>query len=302
MSAELKNAREIVSVLTEALPYIQQFNNQIIVIKYGGNAMLDDKLKNGFTRDIVLMQSVGMLPVIVHGGGPQIAEALSKIGKTSKFIHGIRITDGEAMMVVAKVLEEKINQEIVTLIKKNGGTAQGMTTKSHATIRAKQMVFENTEKTVNASDPIDLGHVGVVQEVNAPVIHEVIKQNFIPVISPVGVGEGQKLYNINADFVAGKVAEALLAEKLIILTNADGLLDSKGNTLTGLTTAAVDKLIHEDVIYGGMLPKIKAVLTAVNTVVHTAHIIDGRIPNAVLLEIFTKQGIGTLIAKNTIDV
>ena len=297
MPAELKNVRQVVAVLTEALPYIQQFNNLVIVIKYGGNAMLDDKLKNGFARDVVLMQSVGMRPVIVHGGGPQIGEQLAKIGKISKFIHGIRVTDEETMMIASRVLEEEINQEIVALIEKNGGAAQGMTTKNHAVIGAKKMVFENTEKEF-----IDLGYVGVVEAVNALAIQDVIRQNCIPVISPVGVGEGGNAYNINADFVAGKVAEALLAEKLIILTNANGLLDAEGKTLTGLTTATVDKLIHEGVIHGGMLPKIKTVLAALNTVVHTAHIIDGRVPHAVLLEIFTQQGIGTLVTKNAIDL
>lgn len=300
MSSELKNATEIVKVLTEALPYIQRFNRKIIVIKYGGNAMLDERLKNGFVRDVVLMKSVGIHPVIIHGGGPQIGKRLSQIGKESEFINGIRVTDAETMEIVETVLRDQVNQDICNLIEANGGSAVRFSGKDDGLIHAKKMVFKASDLVPNQSSKVDMGYVGEVESINTSVIQEIIVGDTIPVIAPIGIGADGQSYNINADLVASKIAIALTAEKLIMLTNAAGLLDVHGAVLTGVSTVAVDKLIQQGVIYGGMLPKIYAAMEAVNSTVHQAHIIDGRVEHAVLLEIFTDQGIGTLIDRNDI--
>jgi len=295
MTSELKNAAAIATILTEALPYIQRFNGKTIVIKYGGNAMVDDQLKNGFARDVVLMKSVGMNPVIVHGGGPQIGELLSRIGKESRFVNGMRVTDSETMDIVEMVLGGLVNKEIVNLINRNGGSAVGLTGKDGDLIHAKRMVFKQTAPEMEAPEIIDIGHVGEIESIDTSVVDLLIQGNFIPVIAPIGVGKDGQSYNINADLVAGKMAEILAAEKLIILTNAAGLLNAKGEILTGLSIADVDKLVGEGVIHSGMLPKIRAALDAVNSGVKNVHIIDGRVEHAVLLEIFTDQGVGTLI-------
>ena len=295
MTSELKNAAAIVKVLTEALPYIQRFNGKTIVIKYGGNAMVDDQLKNGFARDVVLMKSVGMNPVVVHGGGPQIGDLLSRMGKESKFIEGMRVTDSETMDIVEMVLGGQVNKEIVNLINRNGGSAVGLTGKDGDLIHAKRLLFKRADPEMEAPEIIDIGHVGEVESIDTSVIDMLVQGNFIPVIAPIGVGRDGQSYNINADLVAGKMAEILVAEKLIMLTNAAGLLNGDGDVLTGLSIADVNKLINSGVIHSGMLPKIHAALDAVNSGVKAAHIIDGRVEHAVLLEVFTDQGVGTLI-------
>ncbi len=295
MTSELKNAAAIAKVLTEALPYIQRFSGKTIVIKYGGNAMVDDQLKNGFARDIVLMKSVGMNPVVVHGGGPQIGNLLSRMGKESKFVEGMRVTDSETMDIVEMVLGGQVNKEIVTLINRNGGSAVGLTGKDGDLIRAKKLVFKRADPGMEAPEIIDIGHVGEVESIDTSVVDTLVKGDFIPVIAPIGVGKDSQSYNINADLVAGKMAEILAAEKLIMLTNAAGLLNADGDVLTGLSIADVDDLIKAGVIHGGMLPKINAALDAVKNGVKAAHIIDGRVEHAVLLEVFTDQGVGTLI-------
>ena len=295
MSSELNNAAAIANILTEALPYIQRFNGKTIVIKYGGNAMVDDQLKNGFARDVVLMKSVGMNPVVVHGGGPQIGNLLSRIGKESKFVEGMRVTDSETMDIVEMVLGGQVNKEIVNLINRNGGSAVGLTGKDGDLIHAKRMVFKRADPEMEAPEIIDIGHVGEVESIDTSIVDMLVQGDFIPVIAPIGVGKDGQSYNINADLVAGKMAEILTAEKLIMLTNAAGLLDAEGEVLTGLSTDDVDKLVDGGVIHSGMLPKIHAALDAVNSGVKAAHIIDGRVEHAVLLEVFTDQGVGTLI-------
>ena len=295
MTSELKNAAAIAKVLTEALPYIQRFNGKTIVIKYGGNAMVDDHLKIGFARDVVLMKSVGMNPVVVHGGGPQIGDLLSRMGKESKFVDGMRVTDSETMDIVEMVLGGQVNKEIVNLINRNGGSAVGLTGKDGDLIHAKRLLFKRADPEMEAPEIIDIGHVGEVESIDTSVVDMLVQGNFIPVIAPIGVGRDGQSYNINADLVAGKMAEILAAEKLIMLTNAAGLLNGDGNVLTGLSIADVDKLINSGVIHSGMLPKIHAALDAVNNGVKAAHIIDGRVEHAVLLEVFTDQGVGTLI-------
>jgi acetylglutamate kinase len=283
------------SVLAESLPYIQRFAGKTFVIKYGGNAMVDDKLKDSFARDIVLMKTVGMNPVVVHGGGPQIGQHLGKIGKESQFVQGMRVTDSETMDVVEMVLGGLVNKEIVGLINREGGNAVGLTGKDGDLIHAKKLVFKQNAPEMSASEIIDIGHVGEVASVDPAVINLLVQSNFIPVIAPIGVGEDGQSYNINADIVAGKLAEVLHAEKLMLLTNTTGLLDKNGELLTGLTVAQVDALVADGTIHGGMLPKIQCALDAVQSGVHTAHIIDGRVEHAVLLEIFTDSGVGTLI-------
>jgi acetylglutamate kinase len=295
MTSESSIAAGIASVLTEALPYIKRFNGKTMVIKYGGNAMSDEKLKSGFARDVVLMKLVGMNPVVVHGGGPQIGELLKRIGKQSEFFEGMRVTDSETMDIVEMVLGGQVNKEIVNLINKHGGSAVGLTGKDGALIQARKLVFTRNNPEMSAPEIIDIGHVGEVSSIDTAVIDMLLQGNFIPVIAPIGVGEDGQSYNINADLVAGKLAEVMKAEKLIMLTNTSGLLDGDGNVLTGLTISKVNQLIEEDVIHGGMLPKIHAALEAVNAGVKAAHIIDGRVEHAVLLEIFTNKGVGTLI-------
>ncbi len=299
MTSDSKIAAGIASVLTEALPYIKRFNGKTMVIKYGGNAMSDEKLKSGFARDVVLMKLVGMNPVIVHGGGPQIGDLLKRIGKQSEFFEGMRITDSETMDIVEMVLGGQVNKEIVNLINKHGGSAVGLTGKDGALIQARKLVFTRNNPEMKAPEIIDIGHVGEVASIDTSVIDMLLQGNFIPVIAPIGVGEDGQSYNINADLVAGKLAEVMKAEKLIMLTNTAGLLDANGKVLTGLTVSKVNQLIGENVIHGGMLPKIRSALDAVNAGVKSAHIIDGRVEHAVLLEIFTNKGVGTLIHGRT---
>ncbi|SFV77044.1 Acetylglutamate kinase [hydrothermal vent metagenome] len=288
------STHNIASVLTESLPYIQKFQGKTIVIKYGGNAMIDEDLKSSFARDIVLMKSVGMNPIVVHGGGPQIGNILEKIGKESEFIGGMRVTDSETMDVVEMVLGGLVNKEIVNLIHQHGGHSIGLTGKDGSLITAKKLQHD----IKLTSEIIDLGHVGEVDEIDTSVIELLLKGDFIPVIAPIGVGEDGFSYNINADLVAGSIAQALNAEKLILLTNTSGLLDSEGELLTGLDAKTIDGLIEDGTIYGGMLPKIGCALSAVKNGVKSTHIIDGRVPHAVLLEVFTDNGVGTLITCN----
>lgn len=288
-------AKDVAHVLTEALPYIQRFTGKTIVVKFGGNAMTDEALQNSFARDIVLMKLVGMNPIVVHGGGPQIGSLLTKLNIESKFVDGMRVTDSETMDVVEMVLGGAVNKNIVNLINKNGGQAIGITGKDGNLIRAKKMHIQQSSPVVKASEIIDIGHVGEVQSIDRSVIDVLVGSNFIPVIAPIGVGENGESYNINADLVAGKVAEVLMAEKLMLLTNVSGLQDKQGEVLTGLTTKRVDELIADGTIYGGMLPKISCALDAVKSGVKSSHIIDGRVPHAVLLETFTDTGVGTLI-------
>lgn len=287
-------SKNFAKVLTEALPYIQKFNGKTVVVKYGGNAMIDAELKSSFARDIVLMKSVGMNPIVVHGGGPQIGDTLKKIGKESEFVGGMRITDGETMDVVEMVLGGLVNKQIVNLIHQHGGNAIGLTGKDGSLISAKKLKhdFEPT------SEIIDLGHVGEVDKIDTSVIELLVGGDFIPVIAPIGVGKDGFSYNINADLVAGSIAQALNAEKLILLTNTEGLLDSDGKLLTGLTSKDVNQLVKDKVIHGGMLPKINCALTAVQSGVNSAHIIDGRVAHAVLIEVFSDSGLGTLIVNN----
>jgi acetylglutamate kinase len=298
MTLNNTTAGNIAHVLTEALPYIQRFSGKTIVIKYGGNAMVDQALKTGFARDVVLMKLVGMNPVVVHGGGPQIGKLLEKIGKESQFVDGMRVTDSETMDVVEMVLGGLVNKEIVNMINRHGGSAVGLTGKDGDLLRARKLTFTRNAPEMNTPEIIDIGHVGEVASVNAAVVDMVVKGNFIPVIAPIGVGEDGQSYNINADLVAGKVAEVLHAEKLILLTNTAGVLDQDKKVLSGLTAKDVNDLIEKGVIQGGMLPKVKCALDAVQGGVATAHIIDGRVEHAVLLEIFTNVGVGTLIRRS----
>lgn len=297
MSLNTKRASHIAQVLTEALPYIQNFSGKTLVIKYGGNAMVDEDLKNSFARDVVLLKAVGINPIIVHGGGPQIGDLLNRIGKESNFIEGMRVTDSETMDIVEMVLGGQVNKSIVNLINSHGGRAVGLTGKDGSLICAEKLhVSRNSDDpAINVSELIDLGHVGKVKSIDTSVIDMLIQSDFIPVIAPIGVGVNGESYNINADLVAGKIAEVLQAEKLILLTNIAGLLDSEGELLTGLNAKEVNNLITEGVIQGGMLPKIGCALDAVQAGVTTAHIIDGRVQHAVLLEMFTDEGVGTLI-------
>ncbi len=295
MNLNKEQAQNIASVLAEALPYIQRFAGKTIVVKYGGNAMTDEKLKEGFARDIVLMKLVGMNPIVVHGGGPQIGNLLERVGKESEFVQGMRVTDTETMDIVEMVLGGQVNKEIVNLIHRHGGNSVGLTGKDGNLICAKKLEMRLDAPELKAPEIIDLGHVGEVGKINRKVLDMLIEGDFIPVIAPVGVGEDGASYNINADLVAGKVAEAVDAEKLILLTNIPGLLDKQGQLLTGLTTEKVDELIEDGTIYGGMLPKIQCALDAVQNGVQSSHIIDGRVEHAVMLEVFTDEGVGTLI-------
>lgn len=294
MTLSREKALDIANVLTEALPYIQRFVGKTIVVKYGGNAMVDDALTQEFAQDIALMKLVGMNPVVVHGGGPQIGALLEKLGIHSEFISGMRVTDAATMDVVEMVLGGAVNKTVVSLLNQAGGKAIGITGKDGDLIRAKKMTMKDADGKV-----LDIGFVGEVESVNRAVIDALVHSDFIPVIAPVGVGADGQSYNINADLVAGKVAEALSAEKLVLLTNVAGLQDKTGKVLTGLTTAQVDGLIADGTIYGGMLPKIQCALEAVKHGVTSAHIIDGRVEHAVLLEIFTDHGVGTLITNKS---
>ncbi len=293
---EQRTAHLIAEVLIEALPYIQRFKGKTVVVKFGGNAMVDEALKNSFARDIVLMKLVGINPIIIHGGGPQIGQLLSKLGKTSDFVDGMRVTDSETMDVVEMVLGGLVNKDIVNLINRNGGKAVGLTGKDGDFIRAKKLHLE-AKDMLGAQVPelIDLGHVGEVHSIDPAVVNMLGCSDFIPVIAPIGVGEDGQSYNINADLVAGKVAEILKAEKLILLTNTPGILDKQGKLLTGLTLKDVDDLILDGTISGGMIPKTRCATDAIKGGVSRVHIIDGRVEHAVLLELFTNQGVGTLL-------
>ncbi len=291
-------AANVAKVLSEALPYIRRFVGQTLVIKYGGHAMESEELKNGFARDIVLMKAVGINPVVVHGGGPQIGELLKRLNIESRFVDGMRVTDGQTMDVVEMVLGGLVNKSIVNLINSHGGSAIGLTGKDARLIRARKLQVTRQLPEMTKPEIIDIGQVGEVASINKELLHMMVQGDFIPVIAPIGVGADGESYNINADLVAGKVAEALNAEKLLLLTDIAGLMDKQGNVLTGLRTEQVDELIADGTIYGGMLPKIRCALDAVQAGVRSAHIIDGRVPNAVLLEIFTDSGVGTLITNS----
>lgn len=295
MSLTRDAAANIANVLTEALPYIQRFTDKTIVVKFGGNAMIDAQLKEQFARDIVLMKLVGMNPVVVHGGGPQIGNLLDKLNIESHFVGGMRVTDTQTMDVVEMVLGGTVNKEIVNLLNRCGGKAVGITGKDGDLIRAHKMVVKHQTPEMTAPEIIDIGHVGEVDQINTSVLKMLINSDFIPVIAPIGVGGDGTSYNINADLVAGKIAEVLSAEKLMLLTNVAGLMNKEGDILTGLSTRQVDKLIADGTIHGGMLPKIRCALDSVKAGVVSSHIIDGRVPHAVLLEVFTDEGVGTLI-------
>jgi len=289
------NAETIARVLTEALPYIQKFSGKTIVIKYGGNAMVDEELKSSFARDIVLLKQVGINPIIVHGGGPQIGLSLEKLGKTSEFIDGMRVTDSETMDVVEKVLGGVVNKEIVDLIVRHGGKARGLMGKENAIVQAKRLTVARETAGQDAPEIMDLGHVGEVTKVDASLLTQLSEQRNIPVIAPIGLGANGESLNINADFVAGKIASALQAEKLILLTNTPGV-QKDGELLSGLKHDQIETLISGNVITGGMLPKVNCAWDAISSGVNTAHIIDGRVQHAVLLELFTDQGVGTLLS------
>jgi acetylglutamate kinase len=287
-------AADRVKILAEALPYIRRFHGKTIVIKYGGNAMTEDRLKKSFAHDIVLLKLVGMNPVVVHGGGPQIDDLLKQLGKKGEFVQGMRVTDAETMDVVEMVLGGQVNKEIVNLINQQGGRAVGLTGKDGGLIRAKKLLVRAEG---DSDEKIDIGQVGEVDSIDPEIVHQLHTNDFIPVIAPLGVGKKGETYNINADLVAGKMAEILKAEKLIVLTNTPGVLDKAGNLLTGLTSKKVDELFADGTISGGMLPKISSALDAVKNGVNTCHIIDGRVDHALLLEVLTDEGVGTLIRR-----
>ena len=279
------------------MPYIQRFQGKTVVIKYGGAAMEGDALKSSFARDIVLMKLVGVKPVVVHGGGPQIGRLLERIGKESRFVDGMRVTDSETMDVVEMVLGGLVNKEIVNLINGHGGNAVGLTGKDGRLIHARKLTMTRSRPELEAPEIIDIGHVGEVASIDTGVLEHLARGDFIPVIAPIGVGDGGMSYNINADLVAGKLAEALAAEKLVLLTNTPGLLDREGELITALDVKGVEALIADGTIAGGMLPKVRCALDAVQGGVHTAQIIDGRVEHAVLLEVFTSAGMGTFISR-----
>ncbi len=295
MPLSRKEAMTTAEVLSQAMPYIQRFVGKTIVIKYGGNAMIDEKLQNSFARDIVMLKLIGLNPIVIHGGGPQIGQLLNDLKIESHFINGMRVTDSKTMDVVEMVLGGMVNKQIVGLINANGGQAIGLTGKDGQLLRARKLKVKHKTPEMEAPEIIDIGHVGEVASVNVKVLDMLVNSDIIPVIAPIGVGEDGASYNINADLVAGKVAEVLQAEKLILLTNIEGLMDKEGQILTGLTTQQVDALIEDGTIYGGMLPKIDCALSAVKSGVTSAHIIDGRVEHSCMLEIFTDEGVGTLI-------
>lgn len=301
MSLTLKSAKNIAKVLTESLPYIQKFTGSTVVIKYGGNAMVDETLKQGFARDIVLMKLVGMNPIVVHGGGPQISRVLDQLNIESNFVDGLRVTDSQTMEVVEMVLGGLVNKEIVSLLHKNQGKAVGVTGKDGQLIKARKLRVKRKGSSPDDDGEIDIGHVGEVVSINTEILELLKDSNFIPVIAPIGTDDEGASYNINADSVAGELAKVLGAEKLILLTNVAGVQDKKGNVLTGLSIKQVAKLIADKTLQGGMLPKVACAMAAVKGGVHSAHIIDGRVEHAVLLEIFTDAGVGTLITKNGLN-
>ena len=295
MALDAQAATQVAHVLIESLPYIRRFSGKTMVVKYGGNAMETEHLKNSFARDIVLMKLVGFNPVIVHGGGPQISGLLKRIGKESRFVDGMRVTDSETMDVVEMVLGGLVNKEIVNNINRHGGCAVGLTGKDGDLIHARKLTITRNSPDLKAPEIIDIGHVGEVASIDKAIVETLISGNFIPVIAPIGVGPDGQSYNINADLVAGKIAEVLRAEKLLLLTDTTGVLDRAGHLLTGLDARQVQALIDDGTIHGGMLPKIGCALDAVRGGVKAAHIIDGRIEHAVLVELFTDAGIGTKI-------
>ena len=290
-----QTAKGIAHVLIESLPYIRKFKGKTVIIKYGGNAMIDENLKTCFARDIVLMKLVGINPIVVHGGGPQIGQLLERLNIDTEFVNGMRVTDSETMDIVEMVLGGQVNKEIVNLINMAGGKAVGLTGKDGDFIRARKIEMKQFNKETQASEIIDIGHVGEVSSIDPSVVEMLSQSDFIPVIAPIGVGEDGHSYNINADLVAGKIAEVLNAEKLILLTNIPGILDKQENLLTGLTLEDIDDLIADGTISGGMIPKTRCGTDALKGGVHHVHIIDGRVEHAVLLELFTDQGVGTLL-------
>jgi acetylglutamate kinase len=289
MAAKITGSQKA-EVLVEALPYIQRFYDRTIVIKYGGNAMTDVALQEDFAEDVVLLKLVGMNPVVVHGGGPQIEQMLTKLGKKGEFVQGMRVTDRETMDIVEMVLGGTVNKEVVELVNQAGGKAVGLTGQDGAFIRAKKMLVPTKE-----NGRVDIGQVGEVESIDPSVISALEQGGFIPVVAPIGTGADGTTYNINADLVAGKLAEILAAEKLVVMTNTPGVLDKQGKLLTGLTPKRIDDLVNKGVISGGMLPKIGSALDAARNGVKSVHIIDGRVPHALLLEVLTDQGVGTLI-------
>ncbi len=295
-SSEKKSDRPDASmkaaVLAEALPYIKRFHGKMVVIKYGGNAMTEEHLKQSFARDIILLRLVGILPVVVHGGGPQIESLLARVGKKGEFIQGMRVTDTETMDLVEMVLAGQVNKEIVELINHAGGKAVGLTGQDGGLIRARKMLVKADDTSTEA---FDLGHVGEIESVDPAIIHSLLGSGFVPVIAPIGSGREGETYNINADLVAGKIAEILKAEKLILMTNTPGVLDKKGNLITGLSAKEIDGLFADGTISGGMLPKISSALDAAKSGVASVHIVDGRVPHCLLLEIMTSEGVGTMI-------
>jgi len=292
----MKKLIEKAEILMEALPYIKKFYGKTFVIKYGGHAMVDEKLKESFARDVVLMKYIGINPVIVHGGGPQISKTMERMGLKPKFVSGYRVTDSETMDIVEMVLGGKVNKEIVNLISSNGGRAVGLTGKDGGLIKAKKKLMKKASPESGAPEIIDLGLIGEVESVDSSVLESLDKGGFIPVIAPMGVGKHGETYNINADLVAGAVAAALNASKLILLTDTEGILDQGGKLIPTLTKKKVEGLIKKEVITGGMLPKVAACFDALGGKVGKVHVVDGRVPHALLLEIFTDKGIGTEIS------
>ena len=277
-------------VLAESLPYIRRFSGSIIVIKYGGNAMTEPALKEGFARDVVLLKLIGLHPVIVHGGGPQINEMLEKVGKKGEFVQGMRVTDSETMDIVEMVLGGHVNKEIVSMITTFGGRAVGITGRDNHFIKAEKLLIDTPEQ-----NGVDIGQVGTVADIDTRLVEGLVERGCIPVIAPIGVGQNGEAFNINADLVAGKLAEKLQAEKLLIMTNIPGVLDKEGKLLTTLTPSRIDELIEDGTLYGGMLPKIASAVEAAKSGVKATHIIDGRVPNALLLEVLTDDGVGSMI-------
>ena len=292
VTVDLHNVAQKAQTLAEALPYIRRFHGKTIVVKYGGNAMTDPALQRSFAHDVVLLKLIGLNPVVVHGGGPQIEQLLGKLGKKGEFVQGMRVTDAETMDVVEMVLAGAVNKDIVTLINQAGGKAVGLTGQDGAFIIARKLLVQNKDKP---EEMLDIGQVGEIAAIDARVISTLEQGGFIPVVAPIGVGLEGESYNINADLVAGKLAEVLRAEKLVLLTNTPGVLDKDGNLLTGLTPKRVEELVGDGTLSGGMLPKIASALDAARSGVKGVHIIDGRVEHALLLEIFTDEGVGTLI-------
>ena len=280
------------TVLSQALPYIKKFNGKIVVIKLGGNVMADQNLKSSFANDVTWLKSVGINPVVIHGGGPQIENLLTQLGKEAKFVDGLRVTDSETMDIVEMVLAGKVNKELVELINQSGGRAVGLTGQDGSMLRAKKKLLDVKEKV---DKKFDIGHVGDIEKVDPKILLSLVKDDFIPVVAPIATGINGETYNINADVVAGKLAEVLQAEKLVLITNTPGVLDLHGELITGLTAKEIDKLIINDSISGGMLPKINSALEAAKSGVESVHIIDGRVSNCLLLEVLTDEGVGTMI-------